>query len=416
MKKEVLLVALRHGPATLSSQATQGNEPSERRFGGNRPSNGGGRTSGGLVAMDERLPCCPRVFAHAANLAGVPSACLACTHANALAPLWRSTCEPWRSSAGDSEPCATFVWFDEDDIAERRLDIELEHMFSAIAAQCAPASTEHIDLVKSIKGEQRGLSEARASFEALADKTLATLPGQHSPLDPTRTGAAKHQFVSTWEAALTDLRHLVKIARDRPSPSWVSRDAHPAFIQDQATEHWYHQNIRTVGQDQIDTLHRQNRTRIDAAIEEVFANWAGLQDSETWSHWVNHAPMQIRERLSPVRLKSLSKDDLLTIVSNSHALRETARHVPKAKLKLSRSEEGSMDERFERFADLLYNARNDAGRDLGEVLAYVIWGDAETTRCAERIWDALHDPARSFPYIGEHTLGELVGYGRRGLV
>lgn len=304
------------------------------------------------------------------------------------------------------------IWFDQDDISEQGLEPQLWQMFEVVAKRCTPAGREHMALLDGLKADRNAFAAQRKQFEAMVGNSLASLPGQSSPIDPTKGGAAQAAFINEWESTLTDLLKIVAYTRARRQPAWVLPDTHPAFIQDQATEHWYHENIRLVGQDQIEVLHRRNRERIDVVLEELFDEWESFTPQEQTKFWTNDAPRLLQSCLSQEQLKDLEVDHIETLLRHSHSMRETVRHLQRSTLRRAGAANFEMEERYRHFAEHLANVRNAQHRDLGEVLQYVIWGDAETPRCAERVWNALYDPAWRFPHIGEHTLNELIGYAR----
>jgi hypothetical protein len=311
------------------------------------------------------------------------------------------------------------VWLDANDIEEQGLEAELRTMFSSIAERCVLATKEHVELVKELRHERAEFDRARRSFQEAAAKALAALPGQHAIIDQTKRddngGAAKRAFVDEWFETLGVLRKLVRIAKERPNPTWVDRDAHPAIVQDQATELWYDINIRKVGQDQIEILHRHNRGRTDAAIDEVFEGWAALDesDAENWAGWVNDSPRLLFDLLSRASLRTLDTTKLATIIYNSHAFRAHARQMRNDELGLPSGAETEMEERCRVYAHYLMEKKTDEGkRGVAEILDYVIWADETESNCAERLWNATQDPAWRLPHLGVHTLSELLGYAR----
>ncbi len=304
------------------------------------------------------------------------------------------------------------VWFDQHDILEQNLEAQLHPMFDTIASRCTAAAPDHMLLIDKLASSRADLSRQRKEFEGMATKMLITLPGQHSPIDPTKEGSMKATFITEWESTLTILKKIMDFSCTRSRPTWVHQDTHAAFVQDQATEHWYHENIRTVGQDQIEILHQINRNRSELALEQLFDQWATLAPQDKTVFWTNEAPRLLQACLTPQALAQMNVGIIETLLRHSHSMRETVRHLSRHTLMVAGSTEFEMEDRFRPFAQILASTRNAQGHGLGDVLLYVIWGDAKTPRCAERVWDALYDPAWKFPYIAEHTLNELIGYAR----
>ncbi len=307
------------------------------------------------------------------------------------------------------------MWFDANELDAQGLGDELRSMFDVIAGRSVLVNGEHVKLAERLRVERAELDRLRRDFDAYVAQALAGLPGQHSPVDQTQRkeagGAAKKAFLHEWDETLGLLQKLTAIAREKPGPAWVSPDAHPAIIQDQATEHWYEVNIRKIGQEQIDILHRRNRARPEAAIDEVFAAWRTV-DAETWSDRVNGLPVRLGRLLTRESLRNLDADALGEIIHCGHAFKAHARQMTNRELGLPDGAKTPIEERCRVFADYLLAKRTDEGRGVAEVLEYALWGDREEPVCAERLWRVTQDPNWRLPHLGLHTLAELLGYAR----
>lgn len=308
------------------------------------------------------------------------------------------------------------VWLDANELDAQGLGDELRSMFDVIAERSVLVSSEHVKLAERLRAERAEIDRLRRDFDAQVAEALAGLPGQTSPVDQTQRrepgGAAKKAFIREWDETLGLLQKLTRIASEKPGPAWVSPDAHPAIIQDQATEYWYEVNIKKIGQEQIDILHCRNRGRIDAAIDEVFTAWHALADNGRWSEWVNEVPRRLGWLLTRESLRGLDVDALGEIIHGSHAFRAHARQMTNRELGLPDGAHTPIRERCRVYADYLLAERTAAGRGVAQVLEHALWGDHEEPVCAERLWRVTQDPDWRLPHLGIHTLAELLGYAR----
>lgn len=309
------------------------------------------------------------------------------------------------------------LWLDANELDAQGLEGELRSMFDVIAGRSVLVSSEHVKLAERIRAERVELDRLRRGFDAYVAEALAGLPGQISPVDQTQRkepgGAAKKAFIHEWNETLGLLQKLTRIAREKPGPGWVSPDAHPAIVQDQATELWYDVNIRKVGQEQIEILHRRNRARPEAAIDEVFATWQALDgEDERWQEWVNEIPRRLGELLMRESLRALDADILGEIINSSHAFRAHGRQMTNRDLGLPNGAQTPIGERCRVYAEYLLAQRTAEGRGVAQVLEHALWGDREEPVCAERLWQVTQDPNWRVPHLGIHTLAELLGYAR----
>ena len=69
-------------------------------------------------------------------------------------------------------------------------------------------------------------------------------------------------------------------------------------------------------------------------------------------------------------------------------------------------------ERHKLFVEWLWNQRTRNGRNIVEVLRFVLWEESHPP--AERMWRATlgNDPEWAMPHFGISSLGELMGWAR----
>lgn len=314
------------------------------------------------------------------------------------------------------------VWFTQDEIERENLEGQLAGMFAVIAKRSTGATREHLAAFRRLDSDRRELTIAERAFQARVDKEFVNLAGQDKPIRPTaKGGAARQQFIADWQNGLELLRKIVVETKTRAWPSWVLKDTHPAIVQDQATEYWYHRHIRRSGDASaaIEALHRKNRSAPQAALDAVFTEWEtfdgdGDPDSDNegkWAYFINEAPRRVGKLLQRQALDELDEDRLFEILYATHAAREHARQMRKKDL----GDEGTTstsEQRSRLFAQYLLGQESASCKTVRDVLRYVIWGDDLTPDIGERIWDAAHEEEWKLPHLGPSILGEMVGYAR----
>lgn len=311
------------------------------------------------------------------------------------------------------------VWMTEDELEEQGLDDALRSFFAELGTsrRFVHATKEHLEALRKLGRAAKPVSDAEAAFKRTADEALAGIPGT-TPVPAIVSkddDTAIQQFVAEWDSTLTILRKLSEHVASMERPSWVANDVHPSIIQDQATELYWHQHIRRNGVEPAETMmwtfHARNQTAPEAAVEEALREWLASPGGDSWAHHVNVAPRVTRELLARDAIAALTVDDLTTIILNTHAAREHARQALKKDLG-DVDGASSRDERCRLLAELWLRERTASGRNVREVLQYVIWGDAMDPRVGARLWRAAHDPDWKIRRLGLSILGELVGYAR----
>lgn len=309
------------------------------------------------------------------------------------------------------------VWLDDAELAKAGWDTQLDAMLSVIAARSTAATREHLRAFEGLKSDAGQLDAQKRRFKAAVDRALANIAGAEPPNDPTAMrggGAARKSFVQEWQNGLTILRKMTEMFSVYPLPPWVRRDVPLSLVQDQATEAWYHEKIRTTGEsyEQIQKLHATNRADPESATRAVFEDWVKHADEERYGAWVNDHPLEVNRLLQKEALPNLDEARMTKVLSFTHASRTHARQIRNEDLGLPRGSETSMEERCELYAKMLLAATSDGGKSVQEILDFVLWGDAIAADPAERIWAAISTSDWSIPHLGLNSLGEMIGYAR----
>jgi hypothetical protein len=310
------------------------------------------------------------------------------------------------------------VWFDQAELDSEGWSDQLGSMVEVIRGRSVAATAEHVDILIALSRKRSRLNKAQADFNKEVEEELRNVPGGESPEDPTAGrrggGAARAKFVQQWQQSLTILRKFAEKVGQSPLPTWIDPAAEPAILQDQATEWWYHHNVRTTGRSEaaIGELHDANKRDPDAVLTRLLDDWSRFDGGEKWQFFANTTPPELRALLSRESLQDLTVEKLSRITLLAHAPKTHARQMKNANLGLPATYQTDEEGRCELFARYLLQQETPAGKRVGEVLQYVIWGDSAEPDVAERIWFASNDPKWRLKHLGQNILGELVGYAR----
>lgn len=320
------------------------------------------------------------------------------------------------------------VWIPQDELEERNWIPQLSAMFAALHDRFREATSHDLEALAQLAESRRRLTAAEREFAEVRDRILAHLPGNQSPNVRDRPtdggGAARARFIDEWNQGIAILQKITRLFaenRDR-WPDWVDQGAHPAIVQDQATEWWWQTDFRSTRESRRLMLeaHESNRRDPDRAVRDLLDRWCrfdGGNDGQ-WHPYINDYPRELHQLLLPDSLEQLDEHGLARIVFLCHSSREHARQIPNRTFGLPADAQHTVEERCAFYANFLWRQRSGAGRRVVDVLRYVLWGDqqgrASNQDSASRIWAAAsHDDWR-LPHLGVHILGELVGYARPG--
>ncbi|MFN8179084.1 MAG: phospholipase D-like domain-containing protein [bacterium] len=314
------------------------------------------------------------------------------------------------------------VWFSQDDLNRLNWNEELAAIFEAIQERCREITREDLQALQALQRLRSELDRADAAFKEEIDRQLSRIPGTRAPIDVTASsqpgGEARSRFCGEWEQGLTVLRKITRLfAAQRPRwPSWVSQSCHPAIVQDQATEWWWHHEFRVTGESpaRMTSAHEANAADPDAAVQGLFDGWLAFRPDldSSWTHYMNDTPPELHDLLQKDALRALDEERLVRILWLCHSAREHGRQIANRDLGFDPGEERSVDERIRRYGQRLQHWRSAGGRTVRDVLEYVIWGNGRTDPPADRIWAASNDEEWKLPHLGVHIFGELVGYAR----
>jgi hypothetical protein len=318
-------------------------------------------------------------------------------------------------------------WLPGEDLIQDGWDVPFSQMFSKLneSNRFQEATTEDLQTLLDLQKRRPLLNNAEKEFKKHEDKLLERFKGKDSPLrEGRRPGKddARLQFANEWDSVSTILRKMRDYFAERREswPDWVSREAHPSVVQDQATEWWWKEHCRkgkkSSSRAMVD-LHQANKGQGHRAMEKMFNEWSQIEDPKgMWSQWINEEPMKLNALLSQESLNNIDQQILYDILIRCHSSREHGRQISKAYLKYPSDRTVSREKRIERWAEILLTERSDGGHTIGELLLYVLWNKGASGQAnegtASRIWRATHEQEWKLRHIGTQILGECIGIAR----
>jgi len=120
----------------------------------------------------------------------------------------------------------------------------------------------------------------------------------------------------------------------------------------------------------------------------MFDDWAAFDGNERtweWAAWCSEHPKRLHDLISPAGLDGLDEAKLSEIIWLTHAAREHARQIENQAVGLAAGTELDIRGRCDQFARYLLSQRSTAGRTVGDILRFVLWGDRQQTIVATRI-------------------------------
>ena len=321
------------------------------------------------------------------------------------------------------------IWMDAGELEGAGWDIELEAIFTSILERSTAAGLEEIKALEELARRRTaaGLDKRDRGFEADCDELLGNIRGKQAPSDVTKVnlpgGAARAAFMAEWVSSLTILRKMRILFEGRKDawPKWVDPTTHPAIVQDQATEWWWNNTFRETGESEavMQRVHRENAANPDVAVNNVMEAWLGFREGGPGTNWykfMNENPRRLHEMLSETSLSELTQVGLSEVLYRCHASKAHARQIRNSEYGLGPDEFRTEEQRCEMMAGKLWHHQTNAGRNVTDLLRFVIWGDrnglAPGSVCASRIWSAARDEEWRMPHLGVNILGELIGYAR----
>lgn len=324
------------------------------------------------------------------------------------------------------------VFFDEAELQESNVGSDLEDLFEHLAKPDAsvPVTDETIAKLESLEQYRRSVSEQQKKLQKRFEELFGNLPQNKglAVLPARGQGAQKEnkrlkRFSAEWMATLQLMRGLAREFHAlKRRPTWVDEDAHPAIHFDQFLHAYYYDFVRggigieeeddLSGLEKVEDNFKRHRLDPQAALREAADWWAGLStDSHGEEQFIREIAPSMQTRLSREAVANMDLPAFTEAFRNVNAFRMHARQVKNAEFGLPKDHHESMDHRVDRLCAWLWSQRSASGRDVRQVLEFVLWGTSPTDM-EERLWLGVWGEDFRLSHFGQSSLGEAVGWAR----
>lgn len=292
-------------------------------------------------------------------------------------------------------------------------DLQLEEFFRIVDRHASPLTDE---LFRAIQRRAQAIQATTSRDRPDATSFIGNLHVQ--PFDglsySSNANAADVQradFLKEWNGTLQLLRDIGnRVSEPGNRPVWINSDVPRGAQADQFLHAHYYQRTFENRHAMFETHFARNRDNPDAAVRDAFEWWRGLpappgSEAVTLNEW---GPF-LREKLSRDQVLLLSEQDLIDVFSRVHAIRDHARRVANAELNLPGDRRYSIEEKSEALARHVYQRRSANGDSVQRLLSRILH-EGPKDELAERLWEAVANPAMKIDHVGISALGELVGW------
>lgn len=300
------------------------------------------------------------------------------------------------------------VFLTEDELAANGMDAELEEFFDYLRElpKCIPLSSEYI-------AEQEKLSELNKNAFASAKKAR-THPEWDGPAFIDKKKAKdrkKENFRSEWLETLGTLQSIGEQLQAH-RPKWIDGSVPSGWQVDQFLHAFYYNHLGEGLLKPYEEYHQKNQRDPNRALKHELEWWQSLPSapSNEDKNLFEHAPI-VQRLLSPDHVSLLTETDIATLFSKTHATMDHAVKIPLAVLGKPELKTLDRHERVKLFASMIMRERNRLGRDIRELLEYVLYGGANENLW-ERLYNAGRNPKYSIPRYGLNSIAEVVGWAR----
>lgn len=301
------------------------------------------------------------------------------------------------------------VFVAEDDIDDS-MDDGLKEMFLKLEQYGSPLTRELYDFMQRrnsscIKQNQERKNQPK--HDGLIEwNGLLTM--RDKPADEKRRAA----FMREWYETLEILRKIgAKASSDEFRPRWIDKDVSPGAQADQFLHAFYFGRTFNGQRANYESHYHQNATDPERALETQLAWWRDLPSPphEEDITLFQRAPL-LRQKLSQAGLASMTAEDVMDILENTHASRDYALRVRNNLIGLkTTAQPKTRHEKLQAMATTLFASQSEHGKSFKEILEYVLYG-GPLDETSSRLWDAHQDPKWKIDLVGLSTLGELVGW------
>lgn len=300
-------------------------------------------------------------------------------------------------------------FFGEDEI-NSEMEADLGELFSTLDAHATPLTEE---VYRAMAKRAMDVAAAKPDPQRFLSSPAFV---RWSGLVGTDAGSAserrRQSFLREWHSTLQDLRDIGKrVANERNRPAWIRKSAPAGAQADQFLHAHYYQRTFEGRKSKYVTLHEQNRSRREEALEEAIQWWRELPAApDAEDRMLNETAPFLRDALAEDRLDSMTNDQFRKICMSVHAIKNYAWRIENRAVGLAESGTGyTIPQKVEALSKRIWNDRSANGAQVRDLFRHVLYGGAEA-QLPERLWQAVSDREWKIERLGISALGELVGW------
>ncbi|WP_116654699.1 phospholipase D family protein [Pelagibacterium sediminicola] len=305
------------------------------------------------------------------------------------------------------------VFLTEDEMQVEGHDLDLETMFSEIDSHAAPLTEELLELLRKRNAElKRRKIAQKSSDNAFVSTTLVPhWEGLARVGKKTANERKRQAFLDEWNSTLQIIRNVgATISKKENRPAWVGDDVPLGVQADQFLHAYYYTNvIDERRRSNFEALFAANRNDPDTAVQLAIRFWQGLPSSSDEYRALNEIAPVLRGAFERDRLKRLTEDEFVKVLSDIHAASEYARRVSNRIVGLRNGVTYTIPEKMDALARHIYRGPARGGNSVIDTLDFILYGGS-ATEVPHRLWDTMNDPTRRIDLLGISSLGEIVGW------
>ncbi len=303
------------------------------------------------------------------------------------------------------------TFFEESELEELGMDEQLKDFFNVLENHGSELTEEIWRFLEDRKKQlsQDWLTNKKRSEAARENPIVSHWPGLVTVPRRNAADRQKAEFLNEWNSTLTVLRNLAAKVTDY-RPDWVKPDAPAGAQVDRFLAAHYYKRVMENGRSLFEDWHQKTKLDPDKAELEALEWWRSHKtppsnEEKTLNEW---APF-LREKLSAEGLQIQSAEALGDIFLRVHAIRDHSLKIENSYLGLSANQNHTLETKCERFAIKIFDYRSEGGKNIFDLLNYIIYGGLEED-IPMRLWDGISNKNWRFPHIGRNSLGEIVGW------
>jgi hypothetical protein len=305
-------------------------------------------------------------------------------------------------------------YFDQDEISDTPIEIQLRDYFRRVDDESFPLTDE---LLKDIERRAQDLDKAALEDRDRRDKFMQSQGvkqwnGLLTHSSRTAQEEGRKTFLDEWFATLQILRNIGKrISEDVWRPVWIPDDVPPGAQADQFLHAYYYTNVIDEGRrSRYAEDYELNRSNPEVALAKAMEWWRGQEkaptvEDRTLLEW---APF-LRERLSVDKVQGLSQGEFEEVCKRVWSIQDHARRVANVTLNLPGDRRHDIATKTHALAEFLFDRRAKNGARIQDVIYHVLY-DGSDDDLPSRLWDAVSNENWRIEHFGISALGEIVGW------